>query len=151
MKKAWRHPRFLILHAVLLAGAFLFPIYLRVASWWGRLFGECLFHRMFLYCPLCGGTRAITSLLHFDFVSAWSSNALVVVSCMVAIPLDVWAWVRYYQKKEPWPPLPKWSGIVLAGVLVGYFLLRNILMIFFGVDPTGDLGYFWDAMRTIRS
>ena len=39
---------------------------------------------------------------------------------------------------------------LVAVVLVAYFILRNLLMIFFGIDPTGDLGFFWDAMRTLR-
>ena len=107
-------------------------------------------HRFFIYCPLCGGTRALAALTYFQFAEAWNYNALVVILCFVVLALDVWAWVRYFQKKEPLIILPRWSWITACVVLVIYFILRNVLMIFFGIDPTGDLVYFWNAVRVIR-
>jgi hypothetical protein len=46
--------------------------------------------------------------------------------------------------------LPTWCWIAACVALVAYFILRNLLMIVFGIDPTGDLVYFWDAMRTLK-
>ena len=107
-------------------------------------------HRFFIYCPLCGGTRALAALIRFDFAAAWNYNAFVVILAVIALGIDIWAWVRYAQKKEPLVIFPNWAWIVFCAVLVFYFILRNVLMIFFSVDPTGDLGYFWDAMRAIK-
>ncbi len=150
MKTKLRHPRFLALHGVVLLAALFMPLYIKVANWLGGVFGGCLMHRFFIYCPLCGGTRAIAQLTRFHFVEAWNYNALVVILCVVVLALDVWAWVRYFQKKEPLIILPRWSWITACVLLVTYFILRNVLMIFFGIDPTGDLVYFWDAIQIIR-
>ena len=150
MKTKLRHPIFLALHGAAILGALLLPLYMKVASWLSGIFGGCLMHRFFIYCPLCGGTRAVTALIRLDPVAAWNYNALVVILAVIALGLDVWAWVRYFQKKEPLIILPKWSWIAFCTVLVAYFILRNALMIFFGIDPTGDLVYFWDAIRALR-
>ena len=144
-----RHPMFLAMHGVAILGVLLLPLYMTLTSWLSKIFGDCLMHRFFIYCPLCGGTRALGALIRFDLVAALNYNAFVVLLCVVALALDVWAWVRYFQKKEPLILLPNWSWIVFCAVLVTYFILRNVLMIFFGIDPTGDLGFFWEAMRAL--
>lgn len=145
-----RHPIFLALHGAGILMALLFPLYMKAASWIGSAFGGCIMHRFFIYCPLCGGTRAVAALLRFDFAAAWNYNAFVVLLCFAILALDVWAWVRYFQKKEPLIIFPKWSWIVFCVVLIIYFILRNCFMIFFGIDPTGDLGFFWEAIRSLR-
>ena len=150
MKNKLRHPIFLYLHGAAILGILLLPLYMRLANWMGSIFGGCIMHRLFIYCPLCGGTRALEALARFQFVQAWNYNAFVVVLCAIALGLDVWVWVRYFQKKEPLIILPPWSWIVFCFVLVTYFILRNCLMIFFGIDPTGDLGYFWEAIRALK-
>ncbi len=147
MKKDLRHKGFLALHGLAVLAVLLLPLYMRVAGWASSIFGDCILHRFFIYCALCGGTRSVVALTHLDFVAAWNYNALVVIFAAIAIVLDVWAWVRYFQKKEPLLPLPKWSWGVAVGMLVVYFVLRNYLMIFHGIDPTGDLGFFWEAVR----
>ncbi|MBO5931994.1 MAG: DUF2752 domain-containing protein [Clostridia bacterium] len=150
MKTKLRHPMFLGLHGAAIIGAILFPLYVKVANYVSSIFGGCLMHRFFIYCPLCGGTRMVAALIRFDFAAAWNYNAFAVVLIAVALGLDVWAWVRYFQKKEPLIILPKWIWIAFCSALVIYFILRNVLMIFFGIDPTGDLVYFWDAIREIK-
>lgn len=150
MKTKLRHPRFWALNGVVLLAALFMPLYIKLANWLGSVFGGCLMHRFFIYCPLCGGTRAIAALTRFQFLEAWNYNALVVLLSVVVLGLDVWAWIRYLQKKEPLIILPSWAWITACVLLVTYFILRNVLMIFFGIDPTGDLVYFWDAIRTVR-
>ncbi len=149
-KTGVRHPKFLALHGAAILGALLLPLYMKLTSLISGVFGDCLMHRFFIYCPLCGGTRAVAALTRFDFVAAWNYNAYVVILSFVALGLDVWAWVRYFQKKTPLLPLPPWAWIAFCASLVFYLILRNVLMIFFGIDPTGDLGYFWEAMRAIK-
>ena len=150
MKTKLRHPLFLALHGAAILAAFFLPLSIKVANWLGSVFGGCLMHRFFIYCPLCGGTRAIVALTRFQFLEAWNYNALVVLLSVVVLGLDVWAWIRYLQKKEPLIIFPSWAWITACVLLVTYFILRNVLMIFFGIDPTGDLVYFWDAIRAVR-
>ena len=101
MKTKLRHPIFLSLHGAAILGVLLLPLYMKLTSWLGGIFGDCLMHRFFIYCPLCGGTRALAALTRFDFVAAWNYNAFVVILSAVALGIDIWAWVRYFQKKEP--------------------------------------------------
>ena len=150
MKTKLRHPIFLALHGAAILGLLLLPLYIKLATVLSGVFGGCIMHRLFIYCPLCGGTRALSEIARFDFAAAWNHNALVVVLFAVLLGLDVWAWIRYFQKKEPLVILPKWSWIAFGAAFGIYFILRNCLMIFFGVDPTGDLGYFWEAIRAYR-
>ena len=150
MKTKLRHPIFLALHGVAILAALLLPLYMKIASWIGSILGGCVLHRFFIYCPLCGGTRAVAALVRLDFVAAWNYTAFVVILAVMALCLDIWVWVRYFQKKEPLIILPRWSWIFFCVLLVSYFILRNVLMIFFGIDPTGDLGFFWEAMRALR-
>ena len=145
-KNVW-HPKFLILHAAAIVGAILMPIYMKASSWLGDVLGGCIMHRFFIYCPLCGGTRAVAALVRLDFASAWRYNAFVVLLCAVALALDVWAWVRYFQKKDVLLHLPKWSWITASAILLAYWILRNYLVIVHGIDPTGDLAPFWVAIR----
>lgn len=150
MKTKLRHPIFLALHAAGIMGVLLLPIYMKVSAWISGVLGGCVLHRFFIYCPLCGGTRAVAALVRFDFLAAWNYNAFVVILAFLALGIDIWMWVRYFQKKEPLIIVPRWSWVSFCVLLVAYFLLRNVLMIFFGIDPTGDLGFFWDAVRAIK-
>lgn len=150
MKTKLRHPIFLALHGAAILGLLLLPLYIKLSAVLSGVFGGCIMHRLFIYCPLCGGTRALSEIARFDFAAAWNHNAFVVIMCAVLLGLDVWAWVRYFQKKEPLVILPKWSWIAFGAAFGIYFILRNCLMIFFGIDPTGDLGYFWEAIRAYR-
>ena len=150
MKIKLRYPYFLAMHGVAIIGAILFPLCMKVSAWLAGVFGGCLMHRFFLYCPLCGGTRALAALIRFDIASAWNYNSFVVILAVIALGIDIWAWVRYFQKKEPLVIFPQWAWIAFCAVLVFYFILRNVLMIFFGIDPTGDLVYFWDAIRALK-
>lgn len=150
MKTKLRHPTFLAMHVAVIIVILFLPLYMKISTWIGEVLGGCIMHRFFIYCPLCGGTRAVAALAHLDFVAAWNYNAFVVLSCPAVLVLDVWAWVRYFQKKEPLIILPRWTWIVFCVVFLTYFILRNCLMIFFGIDPTGDLGYFWEAVRALK-
>ncbi|MBQ3014183.1 MAG: DUF2752 domain-containing protein, partial [Clostridia bacterium] len=83
MKTKLRHPTFLTLHGVAILGALLMPLYMKVSSYLDGILGGCLMHRLFIYCPLCGGTRAVAALLRLDFVAALKYNAFVVLMCFV--------------------------------------------------------------------
>lgn len=142
---------FLLIHAGLIAGAALFPLYLFFVEKMPDAFSGCLLHDFFfVYCPLCGGTRAVKALLRFRFAEAFRYNALVTLAVPALLALDVWALVRIFRGKEHALPMPRWSWIVATVLLVGYGILRNVLMIVWGMDPVGDLGRFWEVLRKIR-
>lgn len=139
---------YLLVHAILLAAILAFPIYRIVAKKISSVFMGCLLHdRFFLYCPLCGGTRAVSALLRLELADAFSYNAFVVLLVVFALVLDIWAFVRLLHGHSNLLPLPGWIWIVLAVLLTLYGVLRNYLMIAHGMDPLGDLVTFWNILR----
>ena len=106
-------------------------------------FSNCWVHDvLFLYCPLCGGTRAVTAMSQLDFVEAFRYNAAVVIFAFLFLIADLVILIRLIRKKENWWVIPQWSWIAALGLFVGYTVLRNLLLVIWGIDPTGDLAVF---------
>lgn len=80
------------------------------------------------YCPGCGGLRAVNDLTHGDVGSAASSNLLFVV----AIPLLVWLWSRWFV--DSWRGRPhrpdQRAGVIGASVFgavaLAFWVARNL-------------------------
>ena len=91
-------------------------------------FPRCLFHMLTgLHCPGCGSTRCLHALVHGDLPQAVAYNPAL----LLALPfLTVWALRAGY---EAWTGrvvraarLPSWCLYTLAGLVVAFWLLRNI-------------------------
>ncbi len=142
MRLGWKV--FIIVNASLLALLLLFPVYLFAVSLLPEFMTGCTMHDfMHIYCPVCGGTRAVSSLLHFNLLQALRENAGVVLLFFVFLGYDIAAFVRLIQKKKVIVKFPLWFLISLPSVLVAWYVLRIALLVFWGIDPTGDLGAFW--------
>lgn len=89
-------------------------------------YGACPSVALFgVWCPACGGLRAVHDLAHADLVGAWAHNQLLVV----AVPLMVAAWVRWLGVTRGWwrpGPLPTWIPWVALAALVVFGILRNV-------------------------
>ena len=109
-----------------------------------RLFSGCWSHDwLHLYCPLCGGTRAAGALARLDFLQAFRYNAAVVIFLTVMLAWDIVAFVRLLQKKPRWWSFPRRFWLYTVALFAGYTILRNLLVILWGIDPVGDLAAFW--------
>jgi hypothetical protein len=94
-----------------------------------HLFLTCLFHKTTgLYCPGCGGQRAVHQLLHGNIHQAAHYNLLLVLS----LPLLVWSGVLYIRNafaREKRQMLflyyPLTTRFLLAVILL-FWILRNI-------------------------
>ena len=105
----------------------------------GELFA-CSFHdRLGIYCPGCGITRAVRSLMHFDILSSLKYNPCAIILLLIvayyearAIMSVVYADISVFLKSKAHPL------IFFAATVIFVFLVRNILLFFFGIDVTGD-------------
>lgn len=79
-----------------------------------------------LYCPGCGGTRAVYDLAHGNLPGALAMNPLFTL----AVPVLGVLWVRWVKRLRgfvlrEWP-FPTWAGIALPALIVAFVVLRNV-------------------------
>jgi hypothetical protein len=87
----------------------------------------CPFHVLTgLWCPLCGGTRAVWAAAHGQFRLMMHADALLPAIVLAA----AWGWLVWLGKVTGWWEWPVPSGRVVgwafAGVLVLFTVLRNL-------------------------
>ena len=114
--------------------------------------GTCGFSQVYhLYCPSCGGTRAVTALVNFDILGSLIANPLpIYAACLL---LRIWGALLHnvlaFRSKEGsaktklWPVLCTWEMWGILVVIVGWFILRNILLAVFKIDLLGDMQSYW--------
>lgn len=112
----------LTLAAVVLIAAGL--LYLAVNQFTGFAI-PCVFHLVTgLYCPGCGVTGMIISLLHFDFFGAFKHNFAIMAGLPVLLYLFIAILVRYIKTGQT--TLTGFQNILLY-ILIGYFIVFAIL------------------------
>lgn len=89
--------------------------------------GACPLHLLTgLWCPGCGGMRAVHDVVHLDLVGAWSMNPLVVLLIPVAVVgWAVWTWRTLAGRQRRGPVRAQWAWTTLAVVLL-YTVARNL-------------------------
>ena len=83
---------------------------------------ECFLYKHFgIYCPGCGGTRMVKSLLKLDFYQAFRYNPLVfILLCIYLIYLPLKLMIKKDLK------IPNWFYMLLLIIVITYGILRNI-------------------------
>lgn len=93
-------------------------------------FSGCLLSRITgIYCPGCGGTRAVYHLLSFNILKAVSENAFVVIFILpVGAYMVVSEYLNYLFKRKilPFLRLPQAAIYLFVAILVLFTALRNI-------------------------
>ncbi len=108
----------------------------------------CLLHDWFhLYCPACGGTRALEALLKLDLLASIRYNPLVLILAAFFLYFYITAWIRLKRGEERLLVTSKSFWMFCSVLLIVFFILRNVLLIGFGFDPAGDLYWFWNQIR----
>lgn len=116
--------------------AFLF----RFCEGWGIPLFDCVYReRLGIYCPGCGGSRALLSLLRLDVLSslryypAMLPTSLLLLDLYVRIVLAACTGKEAYVKKFRFR-----SFYLMLGIVLLTFLVRNVLWLAFGIDVLGD-------------
>lgn len=137
-----RRRSFLVFHLIVLAlagllfGCFLLFSRLRAA---GYPVVTCPLHDLLrIYCPFCGGSRAILSLFRLDFQTAFRLNPAVLAALPVLLFFYVRALIVFFRGGIFSFRVPRGWTFALLGLFLAFFLLRNVLLLVFGFDPAGD-------------
>lgn len=96
---------------------------------------ECVVHMLLgIYCPGCGGTRAVIALLHGEFLkSAWYHPFVMYTVLMYA-----WFMISHTLEKLHVPLIKgmKFEPWIMYGMLVMIalnFVIKNVLQFCFGI------------------
>lgn len=95
----------------------------------------CLFTTFLgIYCPGCGGTRALSALLHGHFLKSVWYHPLVPYGVFLYLGFMLTQGLHRLgvKKIRPWKFHNRYLGIG-SGILIGNFIIKNILRLGFGV------------------
>lgn len=88
-----------------------------------------------LYCPGCGGTRAVKELLRGNLRMSFQYHPLVLYTAAVLLlELSTWAVSRVLHR--PSFHIRRYNVFILvgAGIVVGNWFYKNYMLVFRGVD-----------------
>lgn len=150
MKKGfsgWR--AFLLFHLTLvLAGAVALLYVFLTARFLPPTFYHCPLHDLLhLYCPFCGGTRAVRALTEFRPGVAFLLSPVCLSLLPVAAAFDLRAFLLLCRRSGH-SLLPRGWWWLLCLWLIGGTALRNLLMLS-GVEYTGELYAFWGRVPAV--
>ncbi|MBQ7336920.1 MAG: DUF2752 domain-containing protein [Clostridia bacterium] len=133
--------QFLAVAAVVFA--FLYRAYLDTLPGQGRL-SACPMHDwVHLYCPGCGGTRAMVALFRGQIVHSLLCNPLSAYIVAGFAVFDVRAAVALVRREERVFHFSIPYFWVMLAIAVLNFVLRNVLLVSIGLDYLGDLAAYW--------
>ena len=95
----------------------------------GSWYPGCLFRKTtgFL-CPGCGMTRAADATLRGELAMAFRYNPVGMVLLplgLLGVGIELSGWVRGRAAPVRWLP-GRWVSFLLAGLVLGFFILRNL-------------------------
>lgn len=98
----------------------------------------CVFNKITgLYCPGCGMTRAVFSMMDLEFYQAFRYNIFSIMLLPVLIIYfvgEIYGWL--FSRKNPIDTkIPKLFWIIIVVLMLMYGILRNISMFYF-LAPT---------------
>lgn len=137
---------FMLFNLAILFGAAMLPIYRRLADGALKPYIYCFQNKyLHIYCPTCGITRMLDSLLHFDIIGAARANICLLILVFFAAYFDIRALIALLRREEKILKVRAIYVYIFIGALIAFGILRNVLLIRFGIDPLGDNLAFWHS------
>lgn len=98
------------------------------------IIGPCMFHAITgLYCPGCGGTRAVISFIKCDFIRSFYYHPVVPYAGFMYILFMIRGTIAMFSKEKY--PYMKFSFIYIyigIAIIIVQFIIKNILLVCFG-------------------
>lgn len=130
-----------------LVGVLAVCVYFILAERFAFLHTRCAFSRLLhLYCPGCGGTRAVKALLTGHPLRSLVYNPIVLWLIVLAVAQYVRALIALHRREPSRCAVPAWSWISVIVLLLVVFVIRNLLLVFCGIDTLGEHLAFWNAV-----
>ncbi len=106
-----------------------------------ELFSECSIRENFqIYCPGCGGTRAVVELLQLHFWKSFCYNPIPIgILVDFLINIITISMEKYQGEKYKYIRIHIRSKQAVLMVLFLFFVVRNLLLYGYGIDMLGDL------------
>lgn len=100
----------------------------------------CVLHDMFhIYCPGCGGTRAIFALMHGRILVSLYYNPAVVLGILLALHYEIGVLLTLSKRNGKRYYCANWAPVIVYAVIIVLFtVLRNYLLIGHGFDMLQD-------------
>ena len=130
----------IILNSVIFIISLSYVIYFNLSEG-TEFFPPCKFKESFhLYCPGCGGSRSLRALFSFDFIESFILYPPIIISSLIILYYDILLLLSIIKKDTKYTDKFKFYPMILIAVsIILTFVVRNILLIYCGYDPIGDL------------
>lgn len=96
----------------------------------------CAFHSITgLYCPGCGGTRAVRAFLHGDILMSFQYHPIVLYgAAVVLLEFASWELARVLKRPGLYIGHTHFFALLGAGIVVVNWFYKNYMLVFRGVD-----------------
>ncbi len=136
---------FILLNSFIFIFSLLYVIAFRLSSESDLPVFRCVFHDAFhLYCPGCGGSRSVDALFRLDLVKSFLYYPAILYTCGVIAFCDAVMLQAIVKRDISITRKIKPIIFILIPIIVMiHFFVRNILLVFFGIDSLNDLIVYW--------
>lgn len=109
---------------------------IQFVEWMARQGFPCLFHLTTgLYCPACGGTRAVRALLRGNLKMSFQYHPIVLYMAAVILAEAASFVISKVTKNPRWYLGHETLFVyIAAGIIVVNWIGKNVLLVFFGID-----------------
>lgn len=130
---------FIAANALVALAVALFAVIASIAIHYG-VYKCALLETFHIYCPGCGGTRALFALFHFDILSSLRYNPILIVGIFVYAFYDIRIFLAIKREEHGYFQNCKFRLLIAYAVfIILNFVVRDVLLLGFGIDFIGDV------------